>query len=113
MNERYTKGRNFEYQIKKIFEKKGFKVMRASGSHGLFDLIAFKKNGSEIETIFIQAKSYKKSSKSNARKILEDILKKMNILPQEERFFHSKIGRKINVFYYIFNPYTVFAVFIK
>jgi len=112
MNKKYVKGRSFEYQIKKIFEKRGFNVMRASGSHGLFDLIAFKKNGNEIETIFIQTKTYKKP-RSNPRKILEDILQKIKIIPEENRFFHSKIGKKINVFYYVFNPYTIFSVFVK
>lgn len=113
MNEKYIKGRNFEYQISKILSNKGFQTVRSAGSHGLFDLVAFKKLGDEMMTIFIQAKSYKKSSKSNAKKILEDILKKLDILPQENNFFYSKIGRKINVFYYIFNPYTIFAVFTK
>jgi predicted RNA binding protein YcfA (HicA-like mRNA interferase family) len=113
MNKKYIKGRNFEYQINKILSKSGFQTIRSAGSHGLFDIIAFKKLGDEIMTIFIQAKSYKKSSKLDTRKILENILKKLSILPQENNFFHSKIGRKINVFYYVFNPYTIFAVFAK
>lgn len=45
-NANYLKGRRFEYFAKKEMEKYGYSVMRTSGSHGPFDLVAIhKKHG--------------------------------------------------------------------
>lgn len=41
-NKNYVAGRNFEYARKKVWESKGYVVIRASGSHGPYDLIAIK-----------------------------------------------------------------------
>ena len=38
-NRNYVKGRAFEYRVKKFLESKGYFVMRAYGSKGLFDLV--------------------------------------------------------------------------
>jgi len=38
----YSKGANFERRVKKRLEKLGYYVIRAAGSHGTFDLVAFK-----------------------------------------------------------------------
>lgn len=43
VNKNYVKGRAFEYQIKKLYDKKGFMVFRTAGSHSPADLIAFPK----------------------------------------------------------------------
>jgi Holliday junction resolvase len=37
-----NKGTAFEYRIIKIYEKKGWNVMRSAGSHGIADLLAYK-----------------------------------------------------------------------
>lgn len=36
---RYSKGRRFEYEVKKKFEEAGFFCVRSAGSHGVFDLL--------------------------------------------------------------------------
>ena len=41
-NRKYISGRNFEYKIKQELEEDGFTVIRASGSHGVYDLVGFK-----------------------------------------------------------------------
>ncbi len=38
----YKKGRQYEYEVKKIFEKAGYKVMRSASSKGPYDLTAVK-----------------------------------------------------------------------
>ncbi|ABR56201.1 Resolvase, Holliday junction-type [Methanococcus aeolicus Nankai-3] len=38
----YIKGSNFERELKKLFENKGFAVIRSAGSHGV-DIVAGKK----------------------------------------------------------------------
>ncbi len=42
MTYRYKKGSNFERELKKMFENKGFAVIRSAGSHGI-DLVVGKK----------------------------------------------------------------------
>lgn len=39
-NKNYVQGRNFEYKRRKHYEHEKYHVIRASGSHGKFDLIA-------------------------------------------------------------------------
>lgn len=41
-NNAYKRGRNFEYRVKKHFEKKGYYVVRKYASKGAEDLIALK-----------------------------------------------------------------------
>ena len=38
MGTRYEKGRRFEYERKRFWEKAGHDVWRSAGSHGLFDI---------------------------------------------------------------------------
>lgn len=51
-NRNYRRGRALEYRIKKWLEERGFRVIRASGSHGEYDLVAI----SDKEVVFIQCK---------------------------------------------------------
>jgi len=39
-NKNYLTGRAYEYKAKKVLEEDGYTVIRAAGSHGLWDLIA-------------------------------------------------------------------------
>ena len=82
-NKNYIAGRNFEYKVKKYYEKQGFIVLRTSGSHGFADLIAVKNtqiflsNGYFKKTIeFVQCKNRKPTKKEikelNKFKWLED-----------------------------------------
>ena len=47
----YHKGRRFEYQIAEILRQNGFEVIRAAGSHGLYDLVATKRTGKNVYEI--------------------------------------------------------------
>jgi Holliday junction resolvase len=56
---RYTAGRKFEYDVRDFLKKKyGYTVVRAAGSHGLADLIAWKGN----DVLLIQCKKEKKKA---------------------------------------------------
>lgn len=44
-NRNYISGRTMEYARKKFWEDQGHKVIRAAGSHGLYDLVTFSPNG--------------------------------------------------------------------
>ena len=71
----YTIGREFEYYIKKKFEKAGFYVIRSAGSHTVADLVAVKEN---LPPIFIQCKRYELSPYEVKRTLTEmkDVLPK-------------------------------------
>jgi len=52
-NKSYRKGRYYENKIRKIFEKKGFYVVRSAASKGIWDLVAI--NADFI--VFVQSKA--------------------------------------------------------
>jgi len=54
MNRNYNRGRAYEYKAKKALEQQGWTVIRAAGSHGPYDLIAFKE-GQRVRCIQIKA----------------------------------------------------------
>jgi len=45
-NKNYRSGRDLEYSRMKYYKSLGCRVIRASGSHGIFDLCIFHPNGS-------------------------------------------------------------------
>jgi Holliday junction resolvase len=47
-NTAYKRGRNFEYRVKKHFERNGYYVVRKYASKGAEDLIAIKKAGTDL-----------------------------------------------------------------
>jgi len=51
-NTNYLAGRRLEYEVKKVFEAQGYHVIRASGSHGLYDLVCIRSN----QIILVQCK---------------------------------------------------------
>lgn len=51
-NKNYLRGRRFEYQVAKDARERGWKVIRASGSHGEYDLVIYK----DGDVGFIQCK---------------------------------------------------------
>lgn len=56
----YVKGRNFEYRVQNYLRKKGYYVIRAYGSKGMYDLIAIPpSNDKEIHNypLMIQCKT--------------------------------------------------------
>ena len=59
----YSRGAKFEYRVRAWYERKGYTVIRAAGSHGAADLIAwYAKYGSVPDVVVIQCKCGKKKS---------------------------------------------------
>lgn len=52
MNKKYNSGRQKEYELKRKLEKLGYRVTRAAGSKGAFDIIAYNRD----QVRFIQVK---------------------------------------------------------
>jgi hypothetical protein len=68
----YARGANFERQVKADLEGKGYLVIRAAGSHGIMDLVAFKARWTDEGAIwFIQAKLNGKLSPAERRELFE------------------------------------------
>lgn len=68
----YARGASFERLVKKDLEDAGYLVIRAAGSHGIMDLVAFKAKWPEPGSIwFIQAKTNGKMSPAEREKLYE------------------------------------------
>lgn len=75
-NRNYQTGVRFEYERKKFYESMGLVVLRSSGSHGLFDLIAVDPGG----TVFlIQCK--KVATLAQANRLCKAFKKKPPLTP--------------------------------
>lgn len=62
MNKNYIQGRNFEYEVCKIFKDKGFTAIRTAGSHSPYDVILVKHTGTlkkVANVCFVQCKTKK------------------------------------------------------
>jgi DNA-binding PadR family transcriptional regulator len=68
-NKQYRAGRAKEYQIMHKLQDEGYIVSRASGSHGVFDLIAWSKK----ELRFIQSKKEAEEASNPEGKYAADI----------------------------------------
>lgn len=62
---KYAKGRRLEYRAKKILEAQGYTVFRTAGSHGLFDLIAIKRDWMKL----VQVKANRALAKIEHKKL--------------------------------------------
>mgnify|MGYP003577994675 CR=1 FL=1 len=58
MNKNYLAGRRFEYEVKAYWMRDGFETIRASGSHGEYDVVAYRL---DRKPAFIQCKRVKES----------------------------------------------------
>lgn len=64
-NKRYRKGVEAEYRLKRYLEEAGWTVVRSAGSHGFWDLVAFKfKRNGHLDILLLQVKSSEPPSKS-------------------------------------------------
>lgn len=81
-NANYVAGRNLEYKRKKVWEAEGFRVLRTAGSHGDFDLIAYRPRS---PVVLIQCKKVKTASEAN--RLLEKFKKNPPSVPSS--FFHQ------------------------
>lgn len=89
-NSNYNRGRRFEWELKRELEDDGFLVTRASGSHGVFDLIALKEHHGEPETWLIQCKVTK-----NKKSIPQLIKEFESALPFSQKAYTQKLAIKI------------------
>ena len=64
----YTKGADYERELKKRCEEQGYYVVRSAGSHGVADLVAL----SRCSVILIQCKSGKTGPKKEDFEKLEN-----------------------------------------
>jgi Holliday junction resolvase len=97
----YRRGYEFERQIKKILENKNYFVMRSSGSHTLFDLIAVNK----FEIKLIQAKRVKKLSNVSITKELAKLEQFTNFPTNAQRELWIKID-KVGISIYRLNKHN-------
>lgn len=87
-NKNYLSGRRFEYARKREWEKKGYQVTRAAGSHSSWDLIAV---ASERPVELIQTKKTK--SVAHAKKLLADFKAKPPLTPS--KYFHQVLEVRV------------------
>jgi len=73
----YRKGASLEYKVKAELEKQGFFVIRSAGSHGLADLVAIKREPTNLpfprywtRVYFVQV-SYRPKPLSEIKKLIE------------------------------------------
>jgi hypothetical protein len=66
-NSKYRAGRDLEYAAARDLEANGYLVIRAAGSHGLADLIAFKPG----ELVIVQCKADGKMTAAQRGKLYE------------------------------------------
>jgi len=55
-NKKYIRGRAYEYKAKRVLEEQGYTVIRASGSHGKWDLMAVQEEEPDRPVRCIQIK---------------------------------------------------------
>ncbi len=67
-NKNYIKGRAKEYRLKHAYEKRGWIVLRMSGSHGFSDLVAVHKKNKTIKFIQVKPKNFGKLAKGQLEK---------------------------------------------
>ena len=74
----YAKGATFERTVKADLEKRGYLVIRAAGSHGIMDLVAFRPPRKPYvtgETWFVQCKTNGVLSPADRRELYETAFK--------------------------------------
>ena len=59
----YTKGARAEYKLKRKLEEAGWTVVRSAGSHGYWDLVAFKFRKGHVDIALIQVKALEPSGR--------------------------------------------------
>ena len=88
-NKKYNAGRAFEYKIKKHLEAQGYFVVRAAGSRGPVDLVAFQ---NDSWPLFIQCKLDGKISKADKTSLVE-LAKNNHAYPMLVSRFKPKYSR--------------------
>jgi len=86
----YLKGRNFENYVKRKLESKGFLVIRAAGSKGVFDLVAFPPERRNNVVLGIQCKAHGKMSNEKKQEMIR-VADKYNLLPVLATKFNNRV----------------------
>lgn len=82
-NVHYRVGARLEYGRRKHWQKRGFEVVRSSGSHGIWDLCGVRLEDPTYPVIFIQCK--RAATKSEATRIINNF-KKSPPMPRSEHW---------------------------
>lgn len=70
-NKNYLRGRRLEWQVQKDLEKAGWHAVRTAGSHGAYDIIAFKYLSSgTLHLRCIQCKTAKGVTEASLKKLM-------------------------------------------
>ena len=85
-NKRYLSGVRAERKLKAVLEGQKFLVIRASGSHGEFDLVAIPKYGGMVK--LIQVKSVKGQKTAKAINVIMD--KFLTTLPLPDSLHYTQ-----------------------
>jgi Holliday junction resolvase len=78
----YSKGRQLEYAVKGYLQRLGWYVIRSAGSHGVADLVAFKREHIPIPTTrvwFIQVSAKPKPAKEVEK--LVEVCNQLKVTP--------------------------------
>lgn len=81
-NKQYLAGRRWEYECAADLRLRGFKVIRASGSHGEYDLVAY---APDKKPIFIQCKRVE--SKTTGTRLVKNWMQST----KPEEHYHQKM----------------------
>lgn len=84
-NPNYKAGRRLEYEVKDLWEAQGFLTIRASGSHGAYDIIGFRW---DRKPAFIQCKRVSTEGQRNT------LLKKFKQTTPSE-YYHQVLAVKV------------------
>lgn len=49
----YQRGRDLEYELKRILTENGWTTMRSAGSHGMFDVVAIREGKKNRDTLWL------------------------------------------------------------
>jgi len=91
----YRKGYRFELRVKEYLEKKGYLIIRSSGSHKPCDLVAIK----DGKAVLIECKVNRKNLTKRDRQMLEEIGRKygcrvlLAYRVNKKLFFEEILGR--------------------
>lgn len=86
MNKNYIAGRKLEYDTMASWRDAGYEVIRASGSHGLYDIVAFRL---DRKAEFIQCKRV--GDETTAKRIIKQF--KETTIPSQ--FYHQVLAVKV------------------
>lgn len=94
-NKNYQRGRRFEWEVKKDLESQGWIVVRTAGSHGLWDIIAFRDIGGEIRARLIQCKVVQLKGSGAQIERLKKEFKANKVFPHYKGQFNQLLAVKI------------------